>query len=336
MPVNVNPDFSEVFISYASADRERVLPIADQLAAAGVSVWLDTYKIEGAARWAEEIVRGIKSCKVFLLMCSDAAMRSWAVKQELQLAGECQKRLLPLILRQTNFPDQMRFFLAGWQWIEVLDHPTEEWLPCVLRALQRAEVSCHLPGSCLSTVDKVVETVSLEWSWEGLRALARLTDQIWPMPANSNQRRVTRGVTRGLGAPQDEVQRIYRLRDRIWLAIESDREGHLLLLDEGPEGIIYCLCPSHFAPEARLQPGRNLLPQREARYDSFVVTGKPGREHLLAVITDEPLGLDLIQDHPSGPARVLNQTDISALLTRLRQLEADRWTALSAYFDVVA
>lgn len=100
MPEKANPAHAEVFISYASADRDRVLPIANRLTVAGVSVWLDRYKIEGAARWAEEIVRGIEACKVFLLMCSDASMRSWAVKQELQLAGECQKRLLPLIIQK--------------------------------------------------------------------------------------------------------------------------------------------------------------------------------------------------------------------------------------------
>jgi hypothetical protein len=57
--------------------------------------------------------------------------------------------------------------------------------------------------------------------------------------------------------------------DCVRLALESDRAEHLLLLDEGPEEIIYCLCPSHFAPDTRLQPGCNLLPQRGARYDSL-------------------------------------------------------------------
>ncbi len=83
------------------------------------------------------------------------------------------------------------------------------------------------------------------------------------------------------------------------LATKFDRVGHLLLLDEGPEGIIYCLCPSHFAPDTRLQPGCNLLPQRGARYDSFVVTGKPGQKHLLEFLARgrsaslQRLGLEL-------------------------------------------
>jgi hypothetical protein len=135
---------------------------------------------------------------------------------------------------------------------------------------------------------------------------------------------------------QEDAQHGYPLGSRVRLAIESDCEGHLLLLDEGPEGIIYCLCPSHFAPDTRLHPGCNLLPQRGARYDSFVVTGKPGREHLLAIVSDEPLGLEWLPDNSRNPARVLSRDDVGTLLARLRGLDDHRWTALSTYFDVVA
>src|SRR5262245_29528880 len=87
---------AEVFLSYASADGPTVLELADRLEAAGVSVWFDRRRLHGASVWAAEIVRGIKGCKVLLLLCSDAAMRSWAVKQELQIAGESGKALLPV------------------------------------------------------------------------------------------------------------------------------------------------------------------------------------------------------------------------------------------------
>lgn len=149
------------------------------------------------------------------------------------------------------------------------------------------------------------------------------------------QRTAVRSAVRGLGAPQDDVQHGHRLGSRVCLAIESDRAGHLLFLDEGPEGIIYCLCPSQFAPDPHLQPGRSYLPQVGSRYDSFVVTGKAGREHLLAIVTEEPLGLDWLPSYPRVPARVLSQDDISILLAQLRGLDGDRWTALSTYFDVV-
>jgi hypothetical protein len=78
------------------------------------------------------------------------------------------------------------------------------------------------------------------------------------------------------------------------------------------------------------------LPQAGSRYESFVVTGKPGREHLLAIVSDEPLGLDWTTSDPvKEPARVLKQADIDVLLVRLRNWGGDKWMALSTYFDVM-
>ena len=66
------------------------------------------------------------------------------------------------------------------------------------------------------------------------------------------------------------------------------------------------------------------------------MTGEPGREHLLAIITEEPLGLDWMPLDSRIPARTLSPNDIDSLLKLLQDLEGDRWTALSTFFDVLA
>src|SRR5260370_20243640 len=48
------------FLSYASADRERALHLADLLEAHRVAVWIDRKSIAGGASWSEEIVRGVE------------------------------------------------------------------------------------------------------------------------------------------------------------------------------------------------------------------------------------------------------------------------------------
>ena len=137
--------------------------------------------------------------------------------------------------------------------------------------------------------------------------------------------------------PQDSVQHGYRLSSRVRLAIEFDRAGHLLLLDEGPEGVVYCLCPSLFAPDTRLRRGTVELPQPGACDNAFEITGAVyGREHLLAIVSDEPLDLDWLSRDSQQPARVLNQEDIGVLLNRLRALSAGRGQALATHFEVVA
>jgi TIR domain/Domain of unknown function (DUF4384) len=335
----------EVFISFASQDLPRVLEVVRSLAEVGVRAWVDRQKILGGQNYGPEIVYGIRNCKVLALMCSDASLRSKNVKQEIQLAWKYERPYLPLLLEPTNFPDQLQYWLEGWQWIEVLDRPVTAWLPEVLAALAKVDVqSTRLSGgavhSSMSSISDqarpIVQPTTLPQGLQGLRALAKFTDQLWPVPTEQVRRGATPTTTRGLGAPQDSVQYGYCLGSRISLALELDRAGHLMLLDEGPEGLIYCLCPSWFSPETSVPAHRVYLPQERSHYDAFVVTGRPGREHLLAIITDEPLGLDWLPHSPTIPARVLNQADIDTVLTRLHALGGDRWFALSTYFDVIA
>jgi serine/threonine protein kinase len=326
---------AEVVISYAAQDLSRALQIAERLQSAGVAYWLADHGHEVNLNDRSETIQAVKHCKVILLLCSDAALRSSVVKQDLQLAWSCERPFLPLLIEPIGFAEQAEYLLEGEQWIEVMDAPPDRWLPPLLQSLARAGVHFHNTEMTTLKAGPVVQPTRLDHSLQSLRAIARFTDQIWPLPAERAQRSASAAAVRGLGAPQDDAQHGHRLGSRVCLAIESDREGHLLLLDEGPEGIIYCLCPSHFAPDTRLREGRNDLPQERSRYGSFVVSGQPGREHLLAIVSDEPLGLDWSPSNPRMPARVLSQDDIGMLLARLRSLNVDRWTALSTYFEVV-
>ena len=58
---------AEVFISYASQDREKILDLVERLGSAGVPVWIDQMGIEGATMWSQEIVAAIRGCKVLIL-----------------------------------------------------------------------------------------------------------------------------------------------------------------------------------------------------------------------------------------------------------------------------
>lgn len=281
-------------------------------------------------------MRAIRGCKALLLMCSDAALRSRNVSQEILLAWKYARPYLPLLLEPISFPEQVEYWLEGWQWVEVLERPPEAWLPEVLRALAHAGI--HAAGLPPEGQSKLITALRpVHAGLHGLLSAARFTDRIWPVPADAVSRGMTRPTLRDLGEAQDDARRIFRLGERVCVCIESEREGHLLLLDLGTTGKVYCLCPSWFAPEAPLGVGRTYLPQARGAAEAFTVTGRPGREQLLAVVTDEPLGLDWLPpetDKTRTPARVLGRENIDALLARLGALEGDRWVALSTYFDV--
>lgn len=133
--------------------------------------------------------------------------------------------------RSETSKEQVEYWLEGKQRIEAMNSPSDQWLPLVLRALANVGVRC--PGVKPSALENVpiTQPTRLDQSLKSLRLVAGFTNQIWPLSAERRPHVAARSAIRGLGAPQDGVQHGHRLGSRVCLAIESDRAGHLLLLD---------------------------------------------------------------------------------------------------------
>ncbi len=129
-----------IFVSYASVDRERVLPIVAALERAGVPVWIDREGIGGGENYASEINAAIERCAALVLMCSEHSLTSRNVKQELALAWEHERPYVPLLLEQVAIPGDVKYWLTAAQWIEALDKPAAQWLPQMLTALTSAGI----------------------------------------------------------------------------------------------------------------------------------------------------------------------------------------------------
>ena len=124
-----------VFVSYASADRARVLPMVDALERAGIGVWIDRDGIHGGANYGREIAEAVKGAAALVLMASALSLASRNVKQEIAVAWEYERPYLPLLLEPVAIPDDVKYWLTAAQWVEVLDKPEGAWLPQVLTAL---------------------------------------------------------------------------------------------------------------------------------------------------------------------------------------------------------
>jgi hypothetical protein len=178
-------------------------------------------------------------------------------------------------------------------------------------------------------VSEAVESFERFWS------SAVMTDRIRPLSFESAKEERT-GQIRGMGAKPKRAEYTYRLGGRVCLAFDINCDGYITLVDKGPEGIVYCLCPSQFAPSTRIESGRIYLPQEGSPYPAFEMTGAAGKEKLLAIISDEPMGLDWMSKDADTPARELSSDDLESLFARLQALGEGRWTALASYFEVVA
>ena len=132
---------SDVFVSYASGDRDRVFDLVERLRAAGVSVWIDQMGIEGASMWSQEIVEAIDKCKVLILAISQSSTESENVVKELALASERRKNILPVCLDLSGIPKSMEYQLAGIQRVEYLEGNEAQGIEAINRALDKLDVT---------------------------------------------------------------------------------------------------------------------------------------------------------------------------------------------------
>ena len=111
-PVDVfdEPQVAEVVISYCAQDLSRALQIAERLRASGVACWMADHGHEVNLDDRSETIQAVKQCKVVLLLCSDAALRSTLVKQDMQLAWSYERPFLPLLIEPIDFPEQAEYW----------------------------------------------------------------------------------------------------------------------------------------------------------------------------------------------------------------------------------
>ena len=126
---------AEVFISYGTRDRERVLGLVERLRSAGVTVWIDQAGIDVSSMWSQEIVSAIKGCKVMLLAISPHSTESENVVKELALASERKKPIIPVYLQAAEIPETMEYQLAGIQRVEYYKENENAAFKAMLRSL---------------------------------------------------------------------------------------------------------------------------------------------------------------------------------------------------------
>lgn len=109
---------NDVFISYRRKDLEFVRQLHQELVKRGISAWFDQENIEVADHWRTSIAEGIRDCKVFILVLSPDAIQSVNIRKEVDLAETHNKKIVPLLWRQTDLPASFEYALAGIQWID--------------------------------------------------------------------------------------------------------------------------------------------------------------------------------------------------------------------------
>ena len=133
-----------VFVCYARADQAFALPLAEQLKARGVGVWIDQAENQVADDWDRDIDRALRECSHLLIVLSPASVDSREVRGELRTALDLGKPVLPVLYQPCEIPRQLRVV----QFVDFTKRSPSDELPLgqLLRALQPG---AHRPANPL-------------------------------------------------------------------------------------------------------------------------------------------------------------------------------------------
>lgn len=108
------------FLSYAHEDKDFAERIATELLKAGIDVKIDIWEIKPGDSLIQKIfVEGLSECDIFLILLSNASVRSKWVREELDYAMikkiDGATRIIPLIKEKCEIPPPLRTLL----WVDL-------------------------------------------------------------------------------------------------------------------------------------------------------------------------------------------------------------------------
>jgi len=136
-------DKSQVFLSYAYEDREKVIEISRELAKAGYQSWMDVQNLKPGQAWDIEIRKALQASKFILIFLSENSLRKEGylqkeIKSALRLAEskpEGTIYIIPIRLEPIEIPNYLKHIH-----VLDLDRPHGSNWEKLLAALKESEI----------------------------------------------------------------------------------------------------------------------------------------------------------------------------------------------------
>ncbi len=126
----------DVFISYASKDKDVADRACATLEAAGVQCWMAPRDIPAGQEWAEAIVHAIRRSKAFVMIFSANSNASKQVRREVHLADERGCPVIAWRIENILPVDGLNFFLGSVHWLDALTPPVGQHLGQLLDSVK--------------------------------------------------------------------------------------------------------------------------------------------------------------------------------------------------------
>lgn len=127
---------ADIFVSYASPDRDVAFRIVSFLEEQGISCWVAPRDVPPGLEYGEAIINGIEQSRALVLILSDQSNDSQFVRKEVERAVSKTKPVLPVRIREVTPSGSLEFFISSAQWVDAWKSPMEQHLLPLVAAIK--------------------------------------------------------------------------------------------------------------------------------------------------------------------------------------------------------
>lgn len=182
---------SYIFVSYSRKDINFAQKIVNILADNKLDTWIDWKSIPKGEDWEQEIYHGIEGADVFLFLISPDSVTSQMCKKEIAYAVKNGKRILPIVIRDTELKD-IHTEISKRNWIFCRDGQDD-----FIKAIEETLKTIHTDYEWLKYHTKL-QVKALDWKQtkdnsrllrgkelrEAKKKLAEINSEKTPQPTN--------------------------------------------------------------------------------------------------------------------------------------------------------
>lgn len=166
-----------VFISYSSKNADLANAMVAYLEKKGITCWYAPRNIEPGSEWVPAIKSALQTTKVFVLLYTHQSNQSRQVMNEVALAFNAGKTMVPYCATDEKMNDELEYYLTRVHWLNAVEKPQEECFEELSKLieghLRRMHVEIHpVEAQTAQEVETVSETETVRENWEAPEAKA--------------------------------------------------------------------------------------------------------------------------------------------------------------------
>ena len=116
----------DVFISYSTKNKNVADAVVANFEQHGIKCWYAPRDIVPGKEWVSAIKEGIYSAKIFILVFTDESNDSRQVMNEVAMAFNAEKTIIPFKLTQKEMNDELEYYLTRVHWLDAVSKSMEK------------------------------------------------------------------------------------------------------------------------------------------------------------------------------------------------------------------